>query len=785
MKRLENVFGTAIFLIRHRAAHEFRFGLCLHFKSAEGGNILFSMKKAVVIFILLCILGTAVFADDQEYITSEDYLSDVIESILQQEIIIGREDVQAPDTQSELGRPSVALVLSGGGAKGVAHIAVIEALEKYGIPIDKVFGTSMGALIGGLYAAGLSPAEMKEVVRSNDLTKLFTAFESTGYNEVLDAFDFNSNNVLSLSLGQGIGGVSGLIDDYMILNFLTSYVGNVPDGIDFDKDLVVPFECNAANLLDGNEVIFTGGNLVTAMRSSMSIPVVFEPVVIDESLVLVDGGAVCNYIAHRAMEEGYDIIIVVTLDGYRKKVTTAEDVESLSGVLGASLGLVLDNVSRGELALADYWFSPDVTAYTTFSFGDADAILEAGEKMAEEEADRFKSIASLFTEEQKVYKDPNRVGDYYLRYQVKTKEEHLASKDTRHEDLLGRTRLSLGVYGGGGYGFFFREDAKEETWRAFYPTLSLRSFVKDVGGSAVSLDIRLKSTMNWSTDLSIMGLLRLTPDRNTRIFGMARIRGSVGSLTYWTDTSSIIRFNILEGLVAADAGLMITNEHNYNFLFYASADNMWSLMNESEGERMYGFIPSATLEAVYYPDYTNGFFSVDGGRYDFVASGGYYTSTSKWFYKLAFAAENTFEINQKLSLWYDLTAYSNHGNSLLRSSFEEYGGWDGMPGYAMGTLYGEFMTLGFGAQYQLSKSFTTTYIAAVIRGGVRADVKYDSSWAETHEFTSYVPFKDCFESGLWDLGISVGYGIGTPVGDIILGVGFNKNLQLALFVQLT
>ena len=108
-----------------------------------------------------------------------------------------------------------------------------------------------------------------------------------------------------------------------------------------------------------------------------------------------------------------------------------------------------------------------------------------------------------------------------------------------------------------------------------------------------------------------------------------------------------------------------------------------------------------------------------------------------------------------------------------------------MPGYATGSLYGEFITLGFGAQYQLSKSFTSTYIAAVIRGGVRADVKYASSLEESKEFTSYVPFKDCFESGLWDLGISVGYGIGTPIGDIILGVGFNKNLQLALYVQLT
>ena len=279
------------------------------------------MKKLFALLILLSIAMCCVYADtiDDTVEPEMDYSFD---------LVINNAFLE-PGGPVPGDRPSVALVLSGGGAKGIAHIAIIEALEKYGIPIDKVFGTSMGALIGGLYAAGLSPAEMKEVVTSNDLMDLFTSFESTGYKEVLDAFDYNSNNVLSVSLGQGIGGVSGLIDDYMILNFLTKYIGNVPEGIDFDTDLVVPFECNAANLLTGDEVVFTGGNLITAMRSSMSIPLVFEPVTYSDSAVLVDGGAVCNYIVHRARAEGYDIVIVVTLDGYRKEKRTADEMTSL------------------------------------------------------------------------------------------------------------------------------------------------------------------------------------------------------------------------------------------------------------------------------------------------------------------------------------------------------------------------------------------------------------------------------------------------------------------------
>ena len=310
------------------------------------------MKKTIALLFILIISVCGVFAETLDDIDPEMDISFnlVVNDVFKQE------GGPVPGD-----RPSVALVLSGGGAKGIAHIAIIEALEEYGIPIDKVFGTSMGALIGGLYCAGLTPREIKDIVRKNDLTKLFTAFESEGYKEVLDAFDFHSNNVLSISLGQGIGGISGLIDDYLVLNFLSKCIGNVPDNINFDYDLVVPFECNAANMLTGEEMIFREGSLITAMRASMSLPLIFEPVVLRDGTVLMDGGIVSNYIVHRAVMEGYDIIIVVTLNGYGRKELTEEDYSSLSGVLGSTLSVFLNNVSRGEVDLADYWFSPDLT----------------------------------------------------------------------------------------------------------------------------------------------------------------------------------------------------------------------------------------------------------------------------------------------------------------------------------------------------------------------------------------------------------------------------------------
>ena len=734
------------------------------------------MKKIIVAFVLLAFIACSVFADRDVNIG------------LKYDLVIS-DDLHEEGGPVPTDRPSVALVLSGGGAKGIAHIAIIEALERYGIPIDKVFGTSMGALVGGLYAAGLSPKEMRDVVSSTDLMSLFTSFESTGYNEVLNAFDFNSNNVLSISLGQGIGGVTGLVDDYLVLNFLTKHIGNVPEYVDFDNDLVVPFECNACSLLTGDEILFRDGSLITAMRSSMSIPVVFEPVVLEDGDVVMDGGAESNYIVHRAAIEGYDIIIVVTLNGYNKKERTAEDVSSLSGVIGAALGVVLNNASRGEVDLADYWFSPDTTAYTTFSFNKPAEIIAAGEREVEEQKAKFEAIAALFTEEQKVYKDPNRVGEYYNRYELREKDSYLSSKEARHEDLLGRTRISLGLYGTGGFGFDFNpENAGEDRPRlALFPTFSIRGFLKDVGGSVISLDTRLKITINRTVDLSMMGLFRFTPDWGERFLAMARLRGSVGSLTFFTDKNEPLRVNFLEGIVGADLGLMLSNEVNHNIMVYGSADNLWGYMYRDLVEDVgYGFVPSATIEAVYYPNYENGFFSEIGGRYDFKGTAGYYCHDSEWFYQLAFAAENTFKVNDRVSVWLDGEAFTSRSDLSLRSSYQEYGGWDGMPGYSAGTFMGEFVTAGVGVQFNLKKSFASSYMAFVLRGGVRSDVRYGwYGYYDEDKFDSMIPFSDCFQSGIWDLGLSVGWGLSTPVGDVLVGAGFNKDLQLALYVELT
>ncbi|MBP5162210.1 MAG: patatin-like phospholipase family protein, partial [Spirochaetales bacterium] len=742
------------------------------------------MKRLFLLLVVVLLACASVFAEDPEII--DDNAQTETEAVTEEEAAAetaseAEAEIIDDVPEAPAARPTVALVLAGGGAKGIAHIPIIEALETYGIPIDKVFGTSMGALIGGLYAAGLSPSEMKDIVTSNDLTKLFTSFQSEGYTEVLDAFDFNSNNVLSISLGQGIGGISGFIDDYMVLNFLVKYIGNVPDGIDFDKDLVVPFECNSSDMLTGDEMVFRSGSLLTAMRSSMSLPLVFEPVVLENGTVLMDGGMVSNYIAHRAEIEGYDIIIVVTLDGYGKNRLSADNYSSLSGVAGSTLSIVLNNVSKGEVELADYWFSPDMTGYGTLSFGSSKGILERGYTEVEEQKAKLEEIAALFTEDQKVYKDPQRIGEYHTRYEERNKTEYQSTKEYRHEDLMGRTRISLGIYGSGGYGFYFnKSNENERTQRALFPVLSLRAFLKNVAGSRFSFDTRLKLSMSRTTDVSVLGLFGINPDDSERLYALARVKGQIGSRTYWTDKSAMLRLNEIEGLVGLDLGTMLTNESDHSIQMYFSADNSWDIANELGAvdgnlDNAHAFVPSATLSAIFYPEYENGFFSQAGSRFDFIGKAGYNIRTEAWFYTIGLAAETNFKLSNKVSIWLDATAFSARGSDLLRSSFEEYGGWDGMPGYAAGSLMGEFINGGLGLQITLKEGFASSFLAFIVRGGIRSDVQY--GWSNYAEFDSKIPF-----SGLktWDVGGSVGYGFSTPVGDIIFGAGFNNNLQLAL-----
>ena len=683
-------------------------------------------------------------------------------------------------------RPSVAVVLSGGGAKGIAHVAILEKLEELGIPIDRVYGTSMGALVGGIYAAGYTPKEIEAIMLGNDLSTLFNSLLSSGYNEVLEPFDFNRNNILSLSLEKGIGDTTGLIDDYMILNYLYEYLGNVPEDMDFD-DLPVSYRCNATNMLNGEDTVFDSGSLIEAIRASISIPIVFEPVVTPDA-VYMDGGLADNMPVHLAVEDGYDIVIAVAVN--RTEDFTPEHYNSFSGTLDGTIEIAIKRGSLGEKDLATLFIRIDTSAFTTLGFGKADRILAKGKEDVAKYENQLKAIADLFTEDQKVYKDPDRTGDYFTRYAGNSGEQmsFTATKDYKQEELLSKTRFSLGVYGGGGYSFSLSSAEKidEKIFSGlsqfkFYPTVSLRLYLKDRKVKFLSYDLRLKGSVNRDLSLDATVLAKLTGDLNERVFITAGVLGRAGSLTNTTDPTGMLSFNYTDFDVDGVLGVKVTDELSHSFNLRLRARNMWTLnMEDDEDSSMYNycFIPSVQIDGLYYPGYSSGLFVEKGSRVDFVANAGYCKGSLTYILKAA--AEHTFSLDNNNSIWIDGAVATHRGPEYMRDYYDDYGGWDGLPGYNYGSLVRDGMLAGVGYQRILKRGMISSYLAVELRAGLRSEYFYDF-FPSTAD--SMVPFYECFNSGHWDLGLGVGYGLSTPIGDMLVGFGINKDLLISLYFE--
>lgn len=267
-----------------------------------------------------------------------------------------------PELQAE--RKKVGLVLSGGGAKGIAHIGVIEVLEKAGIPVDVVVGTSMGSIVGGLYAIGYDGASLDSLVRGQNWAYLLSD------RLVRDKLSFSEKEVaekyvLSFPFGKDRDKrmPAGFVSGQNIYNLFSDLTAGYHDSLDF-ASLPVPFACVAADMVTGREVVLKEGLLAQAMRSSMAIPGVFTPVRTD-GMVLVDGGIVNNFPVDVARAMGAEVIIGVDVQADLKE---AEKLNTLPGVMGQLINLMCLNKFEANKAMTDLYIRPDVRGYSAASF---------------------------------------------------------------------------------------------------------------------------------------------------------------------------------------------------------------------------------------------------------------------------------------------------------------------------------------------------------------------------------------------------------------------------------
>ena len=217
-------------------------------------------------------------------------------------------------------RPKVALVLCGGGAKGAAHIGALKVLEEVGMPVDMVVGTSIGGLVGGMYAMGYNAAELDSIVAGCDWKYLlsdntYSRRDESFSGKMLDARYLLKIPFYSMNPDIKDSPVSrlpaGLISGQNVLNFLNGVSLGYQERMDF-SNLPVPFACVAADLSTGEQIVLDKGELPLCMRATMAIPGVFAPVEMDGK-VLVDGGIINNFPVDVAKKMGADIIIGVDI----------------------------------------------------------------------------------------------------------------------------------------------------------------------------------------------------------------------------------------------------------------------------------------------------------------------------------------------------------------------------------------------------------------------------------------------------------------------------------------
>lgn len=290
-------------------------------------------------------------------------------------------------------RPSVALVLGGGGAKGFAELPVLEMLEQMDIPIDMIVGTSFGSVVGGLYAAGYSIPEIYSFISDVEWAPLFSDYEVSPYESILGNHSLYNNMInltfnldMSLKLGKGVSNGQNV---YQMLKKLTL---KYPSNMDFDK-LYIPFRPVTTDMLNGEAVIFDHGDLAEAIRASMSIPGIFEPCEIDGHYYM-DGGLRYNLPINIAKEMGYDIIIAIDISQQIRDNPDVYDSNPAVAILN-TITIAQATITQSMLQDATIVISPDMSNFSTFDFKKVDSIYNEGRIAAEKAIGKIAAIRKL------------------------------------------------------------------------------------------------------------------------------------------------------------------------------------------------------------------------------------------------------------------------------------------------------------------------------------------------------------------------------------------------------
>lgn len=276
-------------------------------------------------------------------------------------------------------RPKIALVLSGGGAKGAAHIGVLKVLEKYQVPIDIIVGTSVGSIVGGMYSVGYSPDEIEKTVLNLKFNSLLTNSKDRNLKNIEekienDKYPFTMSIDKNLKLSFPMGILNGE-NIYLQLKDIFSRAENIKNF----NELPIEYRAITTDLQTGKEVILSDGDLAIATFKSMAIPSFLEPIK-DENKFYVDGGVVNNFPIDVAISLGADIIIAVDITAETSKINEKSNLVTILDKLATYNG---NRKTETHKKLADLLIVPDVKDHDTIDFGNLNELVVAGEDAAE------------------------------------------------------------------------------------------------------------------------------------------------------------------------------------------------------------------------------------------------------------------------------------------------------------------------------------------------------------------------------------------------------------------
>ncbi len=292
--------------------------------------------------------------------------------------------------QSTPPRPKVGVAFEGGGALGLGHIGVIEWLEAHHIPVDYIAGTSMGGLVGGLYATGKTPSEIRTLIRDinwDDVLRGQLPFHELAYRRKEDRLAYP--NYIDLGLKNGLSFPSGLNSGQQV-QYILDHASLPYSNIKSFDDLPIPFRCVATEMNNGTAHVFDNGSLATALRSTMSLPGLFEPVTTPDGKVFVDGGLLNNLPVDVVKKMGADVVIAVYL---KTASFNAKEPQSMFNVLGNTISVMISANERHNMEAADILITVDLVGYTAMDYNAGDKIADLGVAGAQQKARMLQTLS--------------------------------------------------------------------------------------------------------------------------------------------------------------------------------------------------------------------------------------------------------------------------------------------------------------------------------------------------------------------------------------------------------